>query len=333
MNQKQINQFVQKYLDATSCTIVEKGNAHFVVKLSPEADRALTNRPYYWSFVDRTDAEPETMSFLFVTDSSQYDNEAANERMAPSSINPATDLNTNQETEFAAEAATTDQLNKSDEYIARSLGFIQQPLQSNIRAPRENLYMGSRKLEQIFEAAKAGGSYVCMFEQPARKNSTPFESVPYTAWLGVNIKVEFICDQKREEIFSFGVSLITGHCVENFQERLSACKLSPQLPANVHLARNGISPARALQIIEQTMEKNLKQLDYSWAEQANARLLEELERIDRYYQPMIKHAVNEQKAELEEQYKKRQEEIKWQYEPRVTASAINCGFFHLEGID
>lgn len=37
------------------------------------ADRELTNRPYYWSFVDRIGGEPETMTYLFVTDKNKYD--------------------------------------------------------------------------------------------------------------------------------------------------------------------------------------------------------------------------------------------------------------------
>ena len=323
MNERDIHQYVQRYLDATNCTIIEKASDHFVVKLSPDGDRALTNRPYYWSFVDRVGSEPETMSFLFVTNTKQYDKQETEAFEQQQSV---------EDTEFASNS-DTDTLSSSDAHLVRSLGFVPPTLQAGNRYPRENLYFGARKLEQIFDAAKDNGSYVCLFEQPNRRNANPFESAAYTAWLGVNLKVEYICDQKKEEIYSFGVSLITGHCVENFHNRLLQCKLSPQLPSNVHIAKNGITPMRALQIIEHTLERKLKPMDYEWAEKATQRLEDELERVSSYYNKLLEHALEDNKTTIEEQFEQRKSEIRLQYEPRVTASAINCGIFHLEGID
>jgi len=322
MNEREIHQYVQRYLDATNCTILEKASNHFIVKLSPDADRALTNRPYYWSFVDRVGVEPETMSFLFVTNSTLYDKQET--------------LTLQQQQLQDSECASdsdTDKLSSSDAHLVRSLGFVPPTLQTGNRYPRENLYFGARKLDQIFDAAKLHGSYVCLFEQPNRRNANPFESAAYTAWLGVNLKIEYICDQKKEEIYSFGVSLITGHCVENFHNRLLQTKLSPQLPSNVHIAKNGITPMRALQIIEQTVEKKLKLMDYEWAEQAAQRLEEELKRVSSYYNKLLEQAIEQNKAKVAEQFEQRKTEIRLQYEPKVTATAINCGIFHLEGID
>lgn len=68
MNSKQIQKFTMRYLEATGCQIVEKHPAYVTVKLSPEADKRLTNRSYYWSFVERTGAPPETMTFTFIFD-------------------------------------------------------------------------------------------------------------------------------------------------------------------------------------------------------------------------------------------------------------------------
>ncbi|MNE53673.1 Bacterial protein YqhG [compost metagenome] len=147
------------------------------------------------------------------------------------------------------------------------------------------------------------------------------------------MRVEFACDRKREEIHSLGVSMATGQCVENFHEQLLARKLTPRLPANIHITKNGISYNKALTIIDQTLERKLRSYDYRWAEDASARLEEELERISSYYKPLLEHALEDNKAALEEQFIQRQAEIRWQYEPRVTATAINCGIFHLKGID
>jgi hypothetical protein len=315
VNEKQIHKFVGRFLEATGCSILEKSNAHYMVKLSPEADRELTNRPYYWSFVDRVGAEPETMTFLFVTDKTRY--QTMLEAPAPSPGPSAS--------ESLAPAA--------DAALARSFGFVHTTLAAPARVPRDDLYFGSRRLDQLFGATRNKGSYVFLFQEPDKRGGNPYSSTPYTAWLGINMRVELTCDRKREEIHSFGVSLVTGHIIENFHERLQHKKLTPRLPANIHLARNGLSYNRALTLIEQALERKLKGYDYTWAEGAAARLQEELSRIQAYYEPLLEHALPENKSAIQEQYMQRQAEIKWQYEPRVTASAINCGIFHLEGID
>lgn len=311
MNDKQIHKFVQRYLEATNCTILEKSPAHYIVKLSPEADRELTNRPYYWSFVDRVGSEPETMTFLLVTDKDKYD-APDNGSLDTSSSNEEANVN----------AA-----------LGRSLGFVHSSIAAPARMPREDLYFGSHRLEQIFNAAKTKGSYVYLFQEPDRRNSHPLNSIPYTAWLAINIRVEFTCDRKREEIHCFGVSLVTGHCVEMFHEQLLSYKLTPRLPANIHVAKNGISFNRAISIIEQTLERKLRSYDYSWAEEATTRLDEELQRMNSYYELLLNNATDETRPAIEEQFAQRQSEIRWQYEPRVTASAINCGIIHLAGID
>ena len=70
------------YLEATECTVIEKSPEHVTVKLSPQADKMLTNRPYYWGFVERTGAPAETLSFNFVFDPENYDERLAKTKEA-----------------------------------------------------------------------------------------------------------------------------------------------------------------------------------------------------------------------------------------------------------
>jgi len=306
MNTKQIHRFVQHYLESTDCQIIEKSPAHFKVKLSPLADRILTNRPYYWGFVDRTGAEPETMSFLFVTDKERYDR--------------------------AQEEQAGSEPDQTDAALARSFGYVHGTT-AGARMPREDLYYGSRRLEQLFEAARSGGSYVCLFQEPELRKSHPLQSTAYTPWLGVNLMVEFQCDRKREEIHSYGISLATGQVVEQFQERLAGMRMTPRLPPNIHIARSAITLHRAAGLVEQALEKKLRSYDYSWAQEAAERLEEEQQLIAHYYEALLSSAEEEQRANIEAQFENRKAEIDWQYKPRVQASAINCGIFHLAGID
>src|SRR5690606_7831397 len=308
MNTKQIHRFVLKYLEATQCEILDKSPYHIKVKLSQAADRELTNRPYYWSFIDRLNETPETMSFLFVTDEEKYEATVAQQPVEEPKL-----------------------LTPEEKAMERAYGIVPKPLP---RIPREHLHFGSSRLKQLFESAENNGSYVCLYQEPQTRTLHPYDSRPYTVWLGINYMVEFSCDLKREEIHSLGISLVTGHCQEQFYDRLTSIRLSPRLPANVHIAKNGISYTKALSIAESHLEKRLKSYNYEWAEKAQARLQEELERLEGFYKPLLAQATDEeQKLEIEQLKEKREEEIRWQYEPRVTVSVINSGIFHLDGID
>ncbi|MCQ6563132.1 YqhG family protein [Paenibacillus mendelii] len=349
MNDRQVHKFVQRYLETTECRIMEKSPAHFLVKLSPKADRDLTNRPFYWGFVDRTGAEPETMSMLLVTDKNKYDESKASEKGASVASSrggvitgavttqPAVNPSGIQATPGASGPSGATQpaggiAGAAEAAIGRSMGFIHGTLNTNVRVPREDLHYGSRKLEQLFESAKANGSYLCLFQEPDKKNSHPLQSTAYTAWLGVNYKVEFACDMKREELHSFGVSLATGQCAEQFYDRLQSLRMTPRLPPNVHTAKNGLTLNKATAIAEQTLERKLRSYDYEWADAAADRLQLELATIQHYYEPLLESPDEEVRRAVAEQFKRRQDEIRWQYEPRVTVSAINCGIFYLQGI-
>lgn len=303
MNKEAIADFCMRYFTATECQIVERSPTCLKVKLSPEADRDLTGRPYYWNFVERTGATPETMSFMFILDP-----EARAREM---------------EQQEKPKAAT------SDSILSRYLGMPPIAPQPG-RMIEEPLVFGARRLEQLFQSACEKGSYLQLFEEPPFTPAGALLSVPYSSWLGVNYKVEFICDLKREEIHSLGISLSTGEIITGFHDELIKRKLSPRFPAHTTL-RETISLDRAVQQLEQYMTHMLRSIDYSWAREAAQRMNEELTRIDAYYEDLLRASGMEEETrkDIEAQYTKQKEEIHWQYGPRVEVSPINCGFFHL----
>ncbi|WP_276355846.1 YqhG family protein [Cohnella caldifontis] len=292
MNVRQVQKFVLAYLEATGSQLIEKSPNHITVKLSPEADRALTGRPFYWSFIDNTGTVPETMTYSWMFGKSP----------PPQAGVPATPL--------------TSLLTPSG------------------RVSREEIYFGSRRLNQFFDAVRQTGRCVTLFEEPPRGVRDPLRSAPYTAWLGVNFKVGYECDMKREELYGWGISLATGIIDEKFFERLDQAKLSPRLPPNIHLLKNGISLRKAMSQLEHALERKLKTSDFAWAEEAEERRREERKRIKGYYGPQLERASDDpdQSAALQARMRQRLEEIDWQYRPRVGVSVVNCGIFHLPGL-
>ncbi|TBL73355.1 YqhG family protein [Paenibacillus thalictri] len=362
MKTGEIQQFVMRYLETEQCQIIEKHPAYVTVKLSPSADRALTNRPYYWSFVERTGAAPETMTFTLVFDpdkakdvlAAKYPQAGAasmpgagaagvytaNPSAAPGVPMPsgsqsqpgggnglpsvsASPAGSEPVPDGSAEQAQSSQ---PDSILGRYFGFVPTPVVS--RMPRDDVTFGSRRLEQIFDAVKAKGKYVRLFEEPPQGHRSAPASLPYDSWLHANYLVEFACDMKRTELHSLAIRLSTGEIKEDFDELLDNVKLTPRLPANIHIIPDKMSLSHGSSVLERYLENRLKDYDHRWAEEAHDRLLEELERIRLYYESLIKAAEDDKKPDFEGQYRNRQAEIEWQYRPRVHISVINCGLFH-----
>jgi hypothetical protein len=301
---------------------MEKSPTHLKVKLSPEADLALTGRHYYWNFIERTGADAETMSykFMFDTETNVYENASENESGSTgqsASGNPSENTD-NENTDTISINQQPGSANSS--ILGRYFG-VSSILPQSGRMPEEIIIFGSKRLDQIFSSAHDKGRYVQIFEEPPVVTRGTPSSIPYSTWLNVNYKIEFICDMKREDIQSLGICMNTGEITAQFNERIKNRAFSSRIPTRTML-RESITLGRAVTALEAYIENYLKQFDYEWASDALERMKEELLRIDSYY-------GQEPEEELEQQYKRRKDEIQWQYKPRVEVSPINCGFYHL----
>ncbi len=308
MKPDNIQDFVLRYLQATRCQIIEKQPHQVTVKLSPEADRDLTNRPYYWSFVERTGAEPETMSFTFI-------------------FQPDTDHDPVPSSDSAKSEEKTAQAANSDTILGRFLGIVPGMPQTG-RILQETVAFGGRRLQQIFNAVRQKGRFVHLFEVLPEGGGSSLHPATYSTWLNVNYKLELACDMKRDELHSLGICLSTGEICAGFFDRVVHKQLTPKMPAYTQL-KETISFQTALAHLEKYMENKLKTYDYKWAIEAKSRMEDELSRIASYYENLAQAAEPEQAEQIRQQHLNRQAEIRWQYQPRVKARAVSCGLFHL----
>lgn len=376
LDARQVREQVLEYLEATECTILESSPHHVTVKLSPQADKMLTDRPYYWGFVERTGAPPETLSFTFVFDPAAYD---AGQKEAPprgasgglagmtgglssgpgqvaggpaqgvgspapgpgghtwmpggptpvpgglpqGASNPA---GSPPPPAQAAGAPAAPQ----DTILGRYFGIVPSlPRLGPGLIRREDVGYGSRRLRQIWSAAREEGRYLYLFEEPGGEQRSAPLSAAYEPWLGLCCKIEFTCDLKREELRFLGVSLATGEVDERFKQRLGQRELIPRLPENMHVLPHALSLKQGADRLETTLAESLAGQDYGWAEQARKRLALELGIVDAYYQPLLEEPDEEKRAEIEAQYLRRKEEMTWQYEPKIAVTVVSCGLYHL----
>ncbi|WP_223069668.1 YqhG family protein [Paenibacillus caui] len=305
MTTEEIRAYVLDYLKATECIIKEEASHHVTVKLSPQADRELTNRPYYWAYVDRCQVEPETMSYIFVFDPAAYEAEEQSKQTAHVGAG-------------------------EDPIMGRHFGAIRPlPLLGPDRIQREDLSFGSPRLNQIFEASKRGGSFVYVFEDPGQRQRMTLLPAAYEPWLGICFKAEFACDMKREELHFYGISLSNGAFDTSFGERLSRVHLVHRLPENISVIPSQLSLAEGKTALEHRLREYLEQVDKHWAMEARERLNEELAIIDAYYSHLLEDENEEARQGARQQYEARRDEIRWQFDPRIRVSVINCGIFHL----
>ncbi|MCR8843345.1 YqhG family protein [Paenibacillus sp. SC116] len=362
MDTEQISSYIMRYLDAMSCNIMEKTPAYVTVKLSEQADRLLTNRPYYWGFIDRTGTEAETMRYTFVFDPA---NMPADPFRAPVSYVTAPSIPSNPAA--AGDAAIQHTFGVAPGFNGGSRGPD--------RIPRENVDFGSRRLAQIMDVAKESGRFVSLYESLDSGSEILFargrHSVAYEPWIMLNVKLEFACDLKREEVHSIGFSLISGTLHMNFMDKVMQCSLTPKLPAQVHTMTWRYTLEQAVQHIEQTLTEHVRSSDETWAVEASERLEDEWDRLAAYYEPLLKEeaemkakkAIASEESEteqdsqtviltievdeaadepeqavadkepnqltLQEQYDMRRNEIEWQFQPRIEMSIINAAIIYL----
>ncbi|WP_260870922.1 YqhG family protein [Paenibacillus xylanexedens] len=292
MSPHEVQAYVLTYLEALDCQIMERSPAHVTVKLSPEADKALTNRPYYWGFVERTGAPAETMSFTFIFDPDSYQQamEAAEAKAAQASPPVTPDpAGTNGITNGSPQVEPP-----KETILGRYFGITpSMPLLGPGRILREDVVYGSRRLQQIFGAAREGGAFVNLFEQAAKRQLRATAPAVYEPWLGVCFKVEFACDLKREELHFLGISLRSGEIIEKFGTKLNRRDLSPRLAENMHVQAAKVSLLDAGAALESHLTNRLLELDYSWAEKAQERLDLELDVLDTYYEAVLREDTPE----------------------------------------
>ncbi|AHV96927.1 YqhG family protein [Paenibacillus sabinae] len=328
MTSQQVQKHVMDYLEATECQIIEKSPDHVTVKLSPRADQMLTDRPYYWGFVERTGAEPQTLSFTFVFDPEKYDavNDPAPRGGGLGASGAAGTISAAGDAGNPPAAAA----GPNDGILSRYFGVTPMlPRLGPGLIRREDVTYGSRRLRQIWSAAQTEGKCLHLFEVPGSLQRKTLFSAAYEPWLAVCFKVELSCDLKREELHFIGVSLLTGEVRENFGSRLNSMELSPRLPENVHIQPYELSLVKGADLLERRIVSKLSAQDYGWAEAARRRLHGELEIIDAYYGELLKEPDEEKRLAVEEQYNSRRKETVWQYEPHISVSPVIYGLFHL----
>ncbi|MBN6186057.1 hypothetical protein JQN58_03525 [Aneurinibacillus sp. BA2021] len=267
MNQIQVRSFLERYFAAHQARYEENHPAYFKVELPTEVDKDLGNRPFYWTYIEKLNLEPQPMYMTFV--------------------------------------------------------FDRAGLPDGVHG--EDIMFGAPRLQQFFASARRHGRYIRLYEH-AQAGSGAHAAL--TPWLGINYKISFICDRKKDRLLSLGINLIHGQITEHFFEMLEDRAMRPLLPDYAYTMRPIFSPDSAVAHLEEYVKKSIEQEDPLWAEEARERLAAELLQVERFYTAVDAEEKRDEQPTFDPK-EKRTEELRWQYEPRIEVDIINGGLFFL----
>ncbi|QBK14388.1 hypothetical protein AB849_012730 [Thermoactinomyces vulgaris] len=188
----------------------------------------------------------------------------------------------------------------------------------------EILHYGSPRFQKMLQSAQKHGKFVRLYEDPGWQPSHS-PSKPYTPWLLVNYQLSYVCDQKKNRLSSLGINLLNGEIAESFYDCLKKRKWVNRLPPHRYLPAHGMSLTEAVGELEYYLEEQLKEEDQTWAKEAKERLNMELEQLNAFYP-----GEEKQDDEIRKEKKNREQELVWQFHPRIEAEVINAGLFYME---
>lgn len=197
------------------------------------------------------------------------------------------------------------------------LTFITNQSQAPEKIKGESIHFGSPRLHQIFQSTKNLASYIRLYE---KRTDAAGGNVPLKPWLGLNIKISFQCDRKKDMFRSIGLQLINGRMVEGFHEQIANLHMTPKIPDLSYTLTPLIMPKSGIHRIENFLKQELLGMDHQWAEDARERWKKDIELLEHFYEDV---------DEKGEAYENELAALKDQYEPKIKISIINGGLFYL----
>jgi hypothetical protein len=199
-----------------------------------------------------------------------------------------------------------------------SLTLISDPdrVPDNIKG--ESIHFGSPRLHQIFHSTKKLASFIRLYE----RSPAPYkeQQIPLKPWIGLNVKISYQCDRKKDVFRSVGLQLINGQMIEGFHDQLLKIDLTPKIPDYSFTLSPLIMPKSGLLRIENYLKSKIESENHSWADEARERWNKDLNLLEHFYRDS---------DEKSESYEMEKQALQEQYEPKINISIINGGLFYL----
>lgn len=174
--------------------------------------------------------------------------------------------------------------------------------------------IGSPRLQQIFNHVTHHEKYTLLFQEVNTDKNTPLYP-----WLLANFKVSYRGRQKKEEIISLGIQLVTGKVIVNMMDELIKLNLKQQISNFCYTISPIITLASGYKRIEKIIQHYVENQPKEWINEAIETRNEEIALLKQFYKDDLENDI----------VKKELEEIHNRYTPEIAIDVTSGGLIYL----
>ncbi len=199
--------------------------------------------------------------------------------------------------------------------------LITDPKQAPPSLKGEVIHFGSPRLHQIFRTSRSLAGHIRLYEKTSGKKQG--SNTALHPWLAANIKVSYVCDRKKDKLYSLGLHLLTGQIVEEFHSKMLKKDLTPRIPDFAYTLSPIIMPKSGIMRLDKYVRLQMADEEHTWAEEAVRKWEKDLRLLEHFYTD----DEDNENLELEK------EALRQQYEPYIHISVVNGGMFYLDSAE
>lgn len=241
--------FCDRYFQSVGAALTYEDEQYREYELPRDVDKELTDRPYYWLWVEQTQqtVPPTVLRLAFAPEAVDRENARlradaleAMERQSPSDIERM---------------------------------FFRPPT-------AEFITLGSFRLEKVYASVAMRGRFACV--KPIRLPG----GAKHVPWLLLNAVLSQRCDLVEQQFVSLGLCLSNGQIIERFVDALGPIEMVDCAPATL-LPLCKISVTAGVENLRRHLERMIAAKPHVWAREASLRLDRELHQIGTYYDSIL----------------------------------------------
>lgn len=199
-----------------------------------------------------------------------------------------------------------------EEGVPMNLTFITAPEKRNLQG--EWIDIGTPRFQQMVQHITQQEKYVLLFQEVHTNQNTPLYP-----WLLANIKISYRGKQKREELISLGIQLISGKVVVNMMDELDKLSLKQQISNLCYTLSPLITLNSGYKRLEKIILEYIEREPKDWAVEAMETLNKEIALLKEFYRDDLENDL----------FKKEVEELNKRYSPEIKIEVSNGGFLYL----
>ncbi len=271
-------EFCDSFFKAAGATCVYETDGYREYSLPRDVDKELTDRPYYWLWVEQTgqNVPPTVLRMAFTDEALTRENERLREEAL--------------------------RQREGQEFSEIEQMFFRPPT-------AELLTLGSFRLDRIMSAAESRGRF-CAVSLPAGRTG---RIVP---WLMQNVVVSYRSDIVEQVWHSIGVCLENGQVVESFFDNVRHLPLQPTAPTDI-LSLAKLNVSEAWDRVTGLLQRLVSNRPDEWAKSAWERLAKEERQLHTYYMSILPDIPPEEQAAVEAEMKAKICQVRDRVAPKV----------------